>query len=92
MRELLAELARRYDVVVLDAPPVHAASDASILGTLADGVLMVVRVGRTHREAALAAVQQLQSLGVRVVGAVLNDPEARAARYGEIYAYQYYDD
>jgi capsular exopolysaccharide synthesis family protein len=90
MRAALAALRERYDLVILDTPPLLAASDAAILGTLVDGVLLVVRAGQTERAAAVQAVAQLNTLGVRVLGAVLNDPDSKVGKYGNHFAYEYY--
>ena len=86
---LLAQLAGEFDMVLIDSSPVSAAADAIILATLADGVLMVVRAGETDRSAAQYAVQQIERVGAKVVGAVLNDPDAKLPRYGQKYAYHY---
>ncbi len=51
---------------------------------------MVVRAGRTDRGAAQKAMQQLQAVGANVLGAVLNDPDSKAAAYGEYYSDEYY--
>jgi capsular exopolysaccharide synthesis family protein len=88
---LLAQLAGEFDMVLIDSSPVSAAADAIILATLADGVLMVVRAGETDRAAAQYAVQQIERVGAKVVGAVLNDPDAKLPRYGQKYAYHYRD-
>ncbi|HXE58332.1 MAG TPA: polysaccharide biosynthesis tyrosine autokinase [Gemmatimonadales bacterium] len=84
-RVLLRELTDRFDVVVVDTPPALATADATILGAIADGVLLVVRAGQTHREAAARAHQQLTQVGARVVGAVLNDPAGEVARFADYY-------
>lgn len=89
MRDALAKLSEAFDLVVLDTPPLLAASDAAILATLADGVVMVVRAGVTEIEAGQQAIQQLASVGARVVGAVLNDPDAKVQKYGGYYKYEY---
>ena len=91
MRAALERLGREYDTVILDTPPVHAAADALILGSLADGVILVLRAGHTDRQVAQDAVQRMSSLGVRVVGAVLNDPDHKVPQYGGYYYYDYYD-
>lgn len=92
MERVLELLRERFDVIVLDSPPLLAASDASVLGTKTDGVLLVVRAGQTERGAAQQAVQQLAVVGARVVGAVLNDPDAKVPQYGGYYNYEYYGD
>ncbi|MBW3630978.1 MAG: polysaccharide biosynthesis tyrosine autokinase [Gemmatimonadetes bacterium] len=90
MRKALEGLSERFDIVIIDAPPLLAASDAAILGTMVDGVLMVVRAGKTERGGALKAMQQLRGVGANVVGAVLNDPDSKAAAHGEYTYYEYY--
>jgi succinoglycan biosynthesis transport protein ExoP len=85
MRVLLQELAKSFDVVILDTPPVLATADAGILASLADGVLLVVRAGQTDRVAAKRAHQQLVNVGARVVGTVLNDPGGEVSQYGDYY-------
>jgi capsular exopolysaccharide synthesis family protein len=89
MGRALRDLHARYDVVVVDTPPVLAAADAEILAAQADAVLVVIRAGQTERQSAHYAIQQLRAVGARIVGAVLNDPDQKIAGYGK-YAY-YYD-
>ena len=83
------ELAAGYDLLIFDSPPLLAASDAAILATLSDGVIMVLRAGATESSAAQQAMQQLHALNARVVGAVLNDPDGQVAKYGAYYKYEY---
>jgi capsular exopolysaccharide synthesis family protein len=90
MKSLLKFLAARFDTVIIDTPPVLAAADASLLGVDADGVIMVVRAGQTDRDPAQQAVRQLFSVGARVVGAVLNDPDEKVPKYGRYHDYYYY--
>jgi capsular exopolysaccharide synthesis family protein len=89
MRKTLEALSEAYDLIVLDTPPLLAASDASILATMADGALLVVKAGTTETEAGHQALQQLYAVGARVVGAVLNDPDAKVQKYGAYYRYEY---
>lgn len=89
MGRVMRELNAQYDLVVVDTPPVLAAADAEILGAQADAVLVVVRAGKTERQSASYAMQQLRAVGAQIVGAVLNDPDQKIAGYGK-YAY-YYD-
>ncbi len=85
MRVLLQELAKSFDLVILDTPPVLATADAGILASLADGVLLVVRAGQTDRVAAKRAHRQLVNVGATVVGTVLNDPGGEVSQYGDYY-------
>ncbi|HUV89087.1 MAG TPA: CpsD/CapB family tyrosine-protein kinase [Anaerolineae bacterium] len=73
MEQAIAALKARADVILFDAPPVIAVTDATVLGTKVDGVLLVVSAGRTRREHALRARELLERVHVRIVGAVLND-------------------
>jgi capsular exopolysaccharide synthesis family protein len=85
MRILLEDLKQQFDIIVLDTPPVLATADAGIVGSLTDGVLLVVRAGATDRNAAQRAYQQLANVGARVVGTVLNDPGGEVAKEGDYY-------
>jgi tyrosine-protein kinase Etk/Wzc len=88
-RKTFASLIEGYDLVVIDTPPLLAASDAAILATIANGVVIVLRAGATQTAAAQQSVQQLHAVGARIVGAVLNDPDTQVPRYGAYYKYDY---
>ncbi len=90
MKAVLETLEERFDVILLDTPPVHVAADSMILGRAADGVLLVVRAGSTQRDSAQDAIARLAAVGARVVGAVLNDPDHKVPQYGGYYYYDYY--
>jgi capsular exopolysaccharide synthesis family protein len=90
MLQVLEELRGRFDLVVLDTPPVLLAPEASVLAAGADGVVLVVRAAVTQRAAAQDAAQQLRTVGANLVGAVLNDPDAKLSGYSSYYAYRYY--
>lgn len=89
MRQALRDFRERYEVVVLDTPPLVAGPDAAILGSMCDGAVLVVRAGHTEREAGQQAVRQLNAVGARIVGAVLNDPDGELPKYSSYYSYQY---
>ena len=73
MEQAIAVLKERADIILFDAPPVASVADAAILGTKADGLLLVVRAGHTRREHAERARELLERVHVRIIGAVLND-------------------
>ncbi|HEY68338.1 MAG TPA: CpsD/CapB family tyrosine-protein kinase [Thermoflexia bacterium] len=73
MEEVIAALKSRADIVLFDAPPIIAVTDAAVLGTKVDGVLLIVCAGRTRREHAQRARELLERVHVRIVGAVLNN-------------------
>jgi capsular exopolysaccharide synthesis family protein len=87
MSNLLAELSNRYDIVLLDAPPLLPVTDAAILGAECDGALLIVRHGRTTRNQLKSAVSALESASVRVLGTVLSmTPESGSDDYYHYYA------
>ena len=73
MEKAITALKNRADVVLFDAPPVIAVTDAVVLGTKVDGVLLVVCAGRTRREHAERAKELLDRGHIRIVGAVLDN-------------------
>lgn len=73
MEEIIATLKARADIVLFDAPPAVAVTDAAVLGTKVDGVLLVFSAGKTRREHAVRAKEVLERVQVRLVGAVLNN-------------------
>lgn len=87
MRKLLEDANQEYGIVVLDSPPVLAAADASVLSTIVDATIIVVRAGQTDQDEAQATIDQLTAVGGKVVGAVLNDPNAKLRSQGAYYYY-----
>jgi capsular exopolysaccharide synthesis family protein len=73
MRRLLAALGERYAHIVIDSPPAISFTDASILSTLVDGVMLVVHGGRSSRAVVRRAKQQLVDVGANIFGVVLNN-------------------
>lgn len=88
MQRLLEEFEAKYSHVVIDSPPILAVTDAALLASHTDGILIVLRSGETEQKAAERSVDQLQRLGVRVFGAVLN--EVASTTTEESYYLQYY--
>ncbi|GAB4541679.1 MAG: CpsD/CapB family tyrosine-protein kinase [Anaerolineae bacterium] len=73
MDDVIARLAEQADVILFDAPPVVAVTDASLLASKVDGVLLVVKAGSTRRDHVRAAKDRLDKVNARLVGAVLLD-------------------
>jgi polysaccharide biosynthesis transport protein len=90
MRDILAATKQKFDVVLLDSPPLLAVTDAAVLSTMVDGTVLVVRMGSTAREAARLAIARLRQVHARVLGALLNDVHMRGPGYYGGYGYQYY--
>jgi polysaccharide biosynthesis transport protein len=87
-RQLLADCRQTYDKVILDSPPTGPVTDPAIIGSLTDGVLLVLRAGHTTREAAAYARRHLADAGARILGLVVNQTDRKGGRYG--YGYSYY--
>jgi capsular exopolysaccharide synthesis family protein len=88
-RELVAELAKRYDRVIFDTPPAGPVTDPVVLGTHVDGTILVVKCEKTNKDIARLTIRMLTDAQARVLGAVLNDVDIHAKRYGRAY-YSYY--
>jgi capsular exopolysaccharide synthesis family protein len=88
LAELIQELRKRYKFVVIDSPPIMAATDAVILSVLVDGVLIVARSHETPKEAFTRARDLLASVNSRILGAVLNAVDSNSPNY--YYSYRYY--
>ncbi len=88
LQSLLDRLRREFDVVIVDSPPMLHISDARVLGSRADGVVLVFRARKTTIEDALAAHDCLSQDGTKVLGTILNDWNPRkAVKYGPYSAY-----
>ena len=86
--DAIAELRTKFRFIVIDSPPVMAATDAVILSVQVDGVLLVVRSGDTPKEAFTRTRDLLASVKSRVLGVVLNAVDSSAPDY--YYSYRYY--
>jgi capsular exopolysaccharide synthesis family protein len=73
MEEIIVALSERADVVLFDAPPVVAVTDAAVLATKVDGVLLVINAGGTKRDYAKTAKARLEKVNANLLGAVLNN-------------------
>ena len=88
LTDAIAELRTKFKFVVIDSPPVMAATDAVILSVQCDGVLLVVRSGETPKEAFTRTRDLLTSVKCRLLGVVLNAVDSSAPDY--YYSYRYY--
>ncbi|NLG17416.1 MAG: polysaccharide biosynthesis tyrosine autokinase [Fibrobacter sp.] len=89
MIQILDYFRSNYDVIFFDTPPVVAVTDATLLGTKMDGLLIVIKSHHTDRDIALRAVNTVRNVGVRILGAVLNDINL-SHRYSSYGYYKYY--
>ncbi len=72
MSDLLKALSERFDLVVIDSPPMLAAADARILSRIADATVLVVRWGKTRRQVVQLATRQLEAAGANLAGGLLS--------------------
>jgi len=90
MKDLLSLVKEKYEIVFIDAPPVIAVTDAAVLAPHVDGTALVIESGRNEKEIIQKAVNLLDRVGARVVGAVLNNVREKNL-YGDYnYYYTYY--
>ena len=88
LADAIAELRTKFKFIIIDSPPIMAATDAVILSVQADGVLIVVRSGETPKEAFTRTRDLLISVKCRMLGVVLNAVDSSAPDY--YYSYRYY--
>jgi non-specific protein-tyrosine kinase len=79
--DILDGLAKSADIVLLDAPPIVAVSDAAILASKVDGVILVVNAGKTKRDPARRARSLLDKVNAHVLGVVLNNAPVERSMY-----------
>ena len=90
MRDFIEELKKEFDMVLIDAPPVLAVTDAQILSTIADGVIFVAAYGEAQKNALVDAKQLIDKVGGKVIGIVFNKVPETISGYGKYYK-GYYD-
>ena len=96
MERIIKELKERFDVILFDSPPALSITDASVLSRHVDSVAIVYEVGRTSRDALLRTKIQLESVGAKIAGVVLNHTKSQTEfqtsyyPYYKSYKYKYY--
>ncbi|MFH1239545.1 MAG: GNVR domain-containing protein [bacterium] len=92
IQNLIGELKKRFDIILLDSPPVLPIADAILLASLVDGIVLVYEAGKTARSALLRAKVQLESGGGKIIGIVLNHIRSgteMTINYPYYYRYKY---
>ena len=90
MKDMLRELAGKYDHILIDSPPLINVTDPVILSTMVDGVILVVHGGKSTRDVVRRARQELSTVGAKIFGVVLNNVDLRRDGYDNYYYYRYY--
>jgi succinoglycan biosynthesis transport protein ExoP len=87
---VLAELAKRFDRIILDSPPLQVVTDAVVLSQWTDGVILVVKAGKTLRDEIKRSARQVRSVRGNIVGVIVNaiEPDSRSGYYYSYYGYK----
>lgn len=79
---VLGELAKRFDRIILDSPPIQPVTDAIVLSKRVDGVILVVRASKTMRDELRRSAKMVRDVGGSIVGVIVNELDARDSYYG----------
>jgi capsular exopolysaccharide synthesis family protein len=90
MAMVVNNLGKRFDMIVIDAPPVVGLSDAPILGRLAEGTLMIVSTNQVTRKSAKAALKRMRAAGANVLGVAMSKFAVNKFDYNYAYKYMNY--
>jgi len=88
IRQIIAEAARQFDMVVIDGPPVLGLADASLLASACGNAMLVIESGKTRTRAAREAMERVEAAGAHIVGVTLTKSAEEASHYGyRLYQY-----
>ncbi|HPI16499.1 MAG TPA: polysaccharide biosynthesis tyrosine autokinase [Mesotoga sp.] len=85
---LLEKLKEKYDRILIDMPPAVVTSDVSLVGNKLDGMVLVVKPGRAIRDGLRIVIDNLKTVGVRILGVIVNGVDEKNSSY--YYHYYYY--
>jgi capsular exopolysaccharide synthesis family protein len=88
MKDVLAFANGNFDHIVIDSSPILSVTDARILATVVDGVILVIKGGKTPKQAVQRSKRLLQEVDANIIGVVLNCVDVRSADY--LYYSRYY--
>ena len=88
MEDLISELSEEYDWILFDTPPVLAVTDAQILGSRCDGVILVLRSHETEKKELMKAIELLDKAKINLIGTIMNGVDQKEMGYN----YRYYGD
>lgn len=84
-REFIEDLSKEYDYVFIDTPPVGLFTDASLVSTISDGVIFVIKSSDTKKEDIALAIENLKKVDAHILGAVLTHMPMKDKKYGNYY-------
>lgn len=88
MQRFVDEVRRKYDLIIFDSPPLNAATDAVVIGTQVDGVVIVIRASKTNRDMAKQKLELFSNVPAKILGVIFNGTTADMAHPG--YSYYHY--
>jgi capsular exopolysaccharide synthesis family protein len=88
-KKVMAALREKYDLIIIDSPPIMPVSDPLILSEMSDGVIIVTKGGATSRVIARKACQSIEKINANIIGVVMNNVKVPKGSYGSYY-YSYY--
>jgi succinoglycan biosynthesis transport protein ExoP len=89
MKKLLSDIKKKYDVILLDTPPVLAVVDALIVSSLSDCMVFIIKAGKTARMPFLRSVEELKRANAKIIGVLFNEVKLKEREYYSPY-YHYY--
>lgn len=89
MEDFIQKLSEKYERIVIDLPPILAAADSLIVSKYTDGIVLVVRAGKTQKPSLRVAYENIQTSSAKLLGAVINDITANQMGYYYYYYYYY---
>lgn len=81
MKKLIQELRESFDQIIIDTPPVLAVTDAILVSAFADGVILVIRSGKTTKQNAKKVIRLLNQSSTPIIGSILNDVKMTLTDY-----------
>jgi capsular exopolysaccharide synthesis family protein len=89
LRDLIEQMGHRFDVIVVDGPPVLGLADAPLISSVCDATILIIEAGKTRRTVAANSIARLRMAGANVTGGILNKYKDEAFGYGTDYGYGY---
>jgi capsular exopolysaccharide synthesis family protein len=88
-KNILAELGKRFDRIILDSPPLQVVTDAVVLSKHTDGVILVAKAGKTLRDELRRSAKHVRNVNGTIFGTILNaiEPDKRSGYYYSYYGY-----
>ncbi|HCZ24092.1 MAG TPA: hypothetical protein DHV05_04465 [Acholeplasmataceae bacterium] len=89
LKSLMKDLKTKYDRIIIDTPPMTAVTDASIISSLVDGMIIVIASREAKTDVASRVIQDLKDNGANIIGSVMTRVQKREHKYMNYYYYNY---